>query len=361
VISFWVDQPGRFTIDNYLLSRGAAIADRFSVRVYEYLGTNLALPRGPHVFSAVDQLTPSQREAAGAMADQLAASDPSVRVLNHPARVLLRPDLLRALARQDLNDYAVHRADRSETVTRFPVFVREAHRHTGSATGLIHSPRDLQHALAALRLRGYRIHDLLVVEYCDTADAGGIYRKYAAIRVGDAIVPAHMMAGTQWMVKSSGDTPTVELAKESLWYVDENPHADWLQRVFAIAGADYGRIDYGVRNGRPQAWEINLNPTVGRPPGKPPRVVPPEVARYRDLARERFHERLRSAFVALDQSSEESTVTVRLDPHLLRRITTETARAGRRRSALAMLQRLYENPWLGRPFRSIYSKLFARV
>ena len=43
----------------------------------------------------------------------------------------------------------------------------------------------------------------------------------------------------------------------------------WLRRVFAVAGVDYGRVDYGVLDGVPQVWEINLNPTIGRPAGWP--------------------------------------------------------------------------------------------
>ena len=361
MISFWVDQPGSFTITNYLSSRGAAIADRFAVRFYEQLGPRLAVLRGPHILSALDQLTPAQLAAARSIADQLSLAHPGIAVLNHPARVLFRPELLRALAREGLNDYRVHEADEVEGAIRFPVFVREAHRHTGNATGLVHSSRDLEHALAMLRLRGHRLRDLLVVEFCDTADANGVYRKYAAVKVGNAILPAHMMAGDHWMVKSSGDRPNVELAEEALHFVEENPHEEWLRQVFTIAGADYGRIDYGVLNGRPQAWEVNLNPTVGRNPAKRPRDLPAEVAGIRDRAREGFHERLRAAFAALDQPHDGETVAVGLDPHLLQAIAAETARARRRRSVIGALQRLYEHPWVGRPFRTVYTKFFTRV
>ena len=211
-----------------------------------------------------------------------------------------------------------------------------------------------------LRLRGHRLRDLLVVEFCDTADANGLYRKYAAFKVGNAIVPAHMMAGDRWMIKASGDQPTVELAEEGLRYVEENPHEEWLRKVFTIAGADYGRIDYGVLNGRPQVWEVNLNPTVGRAPGKPARDLPEEVAALRDRAREGVHERLRAAFVGLDQPQGE-TIGVSLESHLLQAIASETSRARRRRSVLGALQRIYEHPWVGRPFRAVYTKFFARV
>jgi hypothetical protein len=49
--------------------------------------------------------------------------------------------------------------------------------------------KELDKALLALRIRGYDREDLLVVEFCDTSDADGIFRKYAAFRVGNAIIP----------------------------------------------------------------------------------------------------------------------------------------------------------------------------
>jgi hypothetical protein len=32
-------------------------------------------------------------------------------------------------------------------------------------------------------------------------------------------------------------------------FVEGNPHEAWLRRVFAVAGTDYGRMDYGVLDG----------------------------------------------------------------------------------------------------------------
>ena len=41
-----------------------------------------------------------------------------------------------------------------------------------------------------------------------------------------------------------------------------NPHRELLEHIFRDAGIDYGRIDYGLLDGRIQVWEINTNPWI---------------------------------------------------------------------------------------------------
>ena len=50
--------------------------------------------------------------------------------------------------------------------------------------------------------------------------------------------------------------------------VDANPHQRELRAVFAEAGIDYGRIDYGVGPHGLEVWEINTNPTIVWPSGE---------------------------------------------------------------------------------------------
>jgi hypothetical protein len=45
--------------------------------------------------------------------------------------------------------------------------------------------------------------------------------------------------------------------------VEDNPHEAWLRRVCELGGVEYGRVDYGMLDGRLQLWEINTNPTIG--------------------------------------------------------------------------------------------------
>jgi diguanylate cyclase (GGDEF)-like protein len=60
-----------------------------------------------------------------------------------------------------------------------------------------------------------------------------------------------------------------ERLREARAYVAENPHESFLQDVARRANVDFGRFDYALLDGRPQVWEIELNPLfVTHPPGE---------------------------------------------------------------------------------------------
>ncbi len=356
MISFWGVDTGLFGITNYLADRGAPIREQFAIRPYSGMQATMAVGSGAHIFAALDQLTPAGREAVGVIYDQLAAQQPGVSLLNDPRRTLLREVLLTGLADAGINRFRVYRGETPEAVGRFPVFVREASGHSGNLTGLLDSPRTLRRALRALRVRGHHPANLLLVEYCHTADREGLFRKYAAFKVGPAIIPCHLLVGQQWMLKASSDTKTMEHAREELAYVTGHPHAAWLKQVFDLAGAGYGRIDYGVQDGVLQVWEINLDPTIGRQPGAPRRYVDPEVAPVREESRAIFHSQLRKAFLALGPPGASETFHVELEPSLLARIARESARIRRRQAVVEFLANAYARFHL----QSVLRRFFPR-
>jgi hypothetical protein len=53
-----------------------------------------------------------------------------------------------------------------------------------------------------------------------------------------------------------------EHLKRERAYLEENPHAEALRRVFALARVDYGRIDYSLRSDGIEVWEINTHPIL---------------------------------------------------------------------------------------------------
>jgi hypothetical protein len=109
------------------------------------------------------------------------------------------------------------------------------------------------------------------------------------------------------MVSQSGqDDVTEHGLDEALTYFEANPHAAWLRRVFEVARIDYGRVDYGVSGGVPQVWEINLTPTLGHASGQSRHAgLPSDLKRRREASRQTFHEKLMSAFLALDERGDE--------------------------------------------------------
>lgn len=357
MIHFWVDYESRYGIISYLASRGQAIADLFRVRYYEDLPGCRSLSPQTHIFSALDQLRPNQLEMVGQVWDQLRAAGSGVRLLNDPRKVLCRYELLRRLHAAGINDYRVFRARDWDEVDRFPVFIREDRGHTGNLTGLLRNKKELHSSLRALRLRLQSLEDLLIVEFCDTSDPSGVFRKYSAFKIGNEIIPRHLSFSPHWMVKAETRDVNADTALKEVEHLERDPHADWLREVFSLAEVDYGRMDYGVLGDRPQVWEINLNPTMSRRIDK----NRPRHGRERALleeGRNLFHSRFRHALTALDTEGEQSEVPISLDSKLKRACAAEVSRVRRRRRFRRWALHVYSDFWIGRLMRVIYSKIF---
>ena len=78
----------------------------------------------------------------------------------------------------------------------FPLLIRQAGRHTGEFTGLVHSPDDLPSALQAST-------DHLATEFVDFRSPDGVYRKYRVWCVGERLVFRHMVGSDEWNVHVS--------------------------------------------------------------------------------------------------------------------------------------------------------------
>jgi hypothetical protein len=361
MITFWVNRAGSAGISRYCHSRGHGIADRIRAESYEDIATDVRLHSGPHIFSAIDQLTPAQREIVAHLWNCHAESVPSAVRLNDPRRVLLRFALLKELHERGVNSFAVYPATEPEAIRQYPVFVREYRRHNGPRTTLLESRLAVERALVGLTLRGVRRRDLMIVEFCDTRDRDGLFRKYAAYKVGPTILPCHVLRSHRWWAKSTSHIPDEAGIHEEARYVQDNPHREWLQRVFDIAGIDYGRIDYGIRNGSPQVWEINLNPTLGTgASNKRNAALTPALRELREQYRFAFHQRLQAAFVALDGAAAGEACSARVDPALIERARAEMTERKRQARGLKWLLAVPDALRVGEPVRAAYFKLFPR-
>jgi hypothetical protein len=361
MVSFWVNRAGSGGIRRYRESRARGIADRIQPIMYDDIGPVVRLSPGPQIFAAIDQLTPAQRRVAADIHDRHAYAFPSAIRLNDPRRVSLRFELLHRLHAEGINSFAVYPAREFEAVRRFPVFVREVTRHNGPRTSLLESRRAIERALLGLKLRGHLMRDLMIVEFCDTSDSDGLFRKYAAYRIGNAILPCHLLRSRRWWAKSSSNLPNEEGIREETEYVRSNPHLDWLRRVFDVAQIEYGRVDYGLRHGVPQAWEINLNPTLGSGSyGTRHASLGPELKQLREECRVTFHQRLQAAFVAVDGSADASSIDVSVERGLLNQIHIELTRQQRRTHLMRWLRALPDALRLGGPLRAAYYRFFPR-
>ena len=281
MIFYVTTRSHRYTMSLYLDGLGHAVKDRIRIVAYEQLRGHL--PPGAYVFADLERLKPWWREFASRVHDRLVAG--GRRVLNDPARSLCRYDLQSRL--RDRQDFRVFRAAEVPADLRYPVFLRGEMDHDGPATDLIENGRELAAAL--------REHPgSLVVEQLHTADYDGVFRKYSAFRVGDAIFPRHLFFSRDWVVKHA-DLADERLIREELDYFERNPHAVELREIFDLADIDYGRIDYALKDDRIQVWEINTNPNIATDVST---LIP-----LRNPVNERFIERMNHVLTELDDDS----------------------------------------------------------
>jgi hypothetical protein len=364
MIHFVVGAEGSFSIRYYLEEEGRALRDIMRVVLYDELARMDRLPLGTWLFTEIDRLSEPQRDMVAVACERLESAKGAARVMNHPRRMLLRHDLLCAAYDAGINRFRSWRA--SEVVfgrdqravgtddsaaaasLRYPVFVRFANRHSGNLTPLIDSPRQLEKALASLMSARHRLEDLLVVEFCNTKDEHGVYRKYSVYKIGDRVVPRYMECRRDWMVKWDWRIFDRVRADEETRYLEAAPHESWIRGIFALAKIDYGRLDYGILDGVPQAWEINTNPTIGRGPG-PIVPYPPHIAAYNAMlapAFAAFYARFEDTWRAVDTA--DSAGSVEFDvPRALRRSIESVARHRRRARRIgALVHAIARQPWV---------------
>jgi hypothetical protein len=170
----------------------------------------------------------------------------------------------------------------------------------------------------------------MVVEFCATADEEGFYRKYAAFVVGNRVVARSLNYGREWMLKFGRNEYSRPMVLEERDYVLSNPHEAQLAEIFRVGGVEYGRVDYSMKAGRVQTWEINLNPTIGRG-ARPQRAkVPAELDSIRQETKDCFYSRFQEAWEAADLAPDgQPAIPVTLDPPTIRAALSRETRRGR--------------------------------
>jgi hypothetical protein len=268
-------------------------AGSLSVHGLRYLQAPRRPDPGAYIFADLDHLSAAELQKAAIVWQALAEPGTGARLLNHPTRSMRRYELLRALHERGINRFDVFRLTEARWPARYPVFLRREDGHAGPSSGLLRTREELEMVVEALERQGEVRDRLMVVEFCDTADADGIYRKYGAWVVGDQVFANSVMFSRSWLQKHR-DLDEPELLQEERRYVEENPHEDALREIFGLARIDYGRMDYGLLHGKIQVWEINTYPTVAAPPAR--RTV------ERQPIRAHFARRLASALERLTAS-----------------------------------------------------------
>lgn len=313
----------------YLDFWGRNLSERMRIVHYETLIRQTEFHRGAYVLTTLDELNPAMERAIADLHRQLDGID-GVRILNHPIQTLRRFDLLAELARRGLNEFRAVRASEDLAGLRYPVFIRGERDHDGAISPLLHSATAVEAGIGRALVQGHRLRDLLVVEFCATAGEDGFYRKYAAFVVGHRVVARSLNCGREWMLKFQGNEYSQSMVLEELEYVQANPHEAQLAEICRAGRAEYGRIDYSIKDGRVQTWEINLNPTIGRGARPQTAKVPLELDPIRRETKECFYARFQEAWEAVDLAPNgQPAVQITLDPRQVRAALSREVPRGR--------------------------------
>jgi hypothetical protein len=289
---FLVREKGQ--LRNYFKNWGRPLWGRVRLLKYDDVTDPSKLANGIYIFADLEVVRRGEEPARHALSAALARRGDMVRLLNRPGHVLGRYALLRRLYEAGLNVFRAVRLDESLDGLRFPVFLRHVCEHEGAYSGLISNQADLNNAIKTHVRDGRGSDDLLIVEFVDTSDGNSLFRKYAAVNIDGKIIAHHIMFGNKWEVKGPS-LVSPEMVVEERRFQQLNPHKQKLAEIFALAGIEYGRVDYGILDGRIQVWEINTNPNLlYGPQGYKPSQLP---------AKRWFSTNLNKALQALDDRS----------------------------------------------------------
>ncbi|HEY6633907.1 MAG TPA: hypothetical protein VIZ90_20810 [Rhizobiaceae bacterium] len=223
------------------------------------------MPGGTWIFTDHERLSRFELSLAARMATLLQQG--GATVLNHPARVRFRFELLAALKQAGINRFSAWRCESMPKPGRFPVFIRSEFDHDSTALDLIATQQELDAAISRMQRSGVPLAGQLVIEYAGAEIAPGVWQRLATYRAGDAVIAHHNVVDFRWVAKDVEDKARLhshpdyrEFVANERRFVDENLHADVLRRAFELAGIDYGRADFSIVDGAPQIYEINTNP-----------------------------------------------------------------------------------------------------
>jgi hypothetical protein len=358
VLAFFVTHPDRNVINPFLDTWGTRIRDRVRLVFYEDLPLVDTLPAADtYVFANVEDLAPVPLRRACEIADLLAHADAAPRVLNHPRGVLRRYDLLEALHERGVNSFRGHRVQLGRAPVRFPVFLRLEHAHTGAITPLLWTQQDVDRAIADAARKGYDIDSLLMVEFEDTSDEHGVFRKYVMYVIGEAVFPGNMAFDTNWVVKFGRLVTDERRVAEQRAAASSDAHEHVFRELAELAGVAYGRFDYALLDGRICVWELNTNPTLMLPADQYPPDIRP--------SRQGLADRLTSAIERLTGDSDRDGPPVRIAPRR-RRLLTPARPLLRRRWYLAkprdgIVRRALRDTYAARRRAPFGSALLTRI
>ncbi|MBV0892975.1 hypothetical protein KTN05_14140 [Paracoccus sp. Z118] len=271
MIVFVATTEHQYTVRDVLETRDHALHGRLVILSHEELLSSPRLPRATYVLADLERLDEGGRARLIRRVEALRRACPGCEVLNLPARIGNRLDIMRRLHEAGVNDFRMLPLDTPAEAFRYPVFLRRLDDHEGPKSDLLDSAQALRDAIAALdpaEREGFA-----VTEYIDARNDLGLHEKRSYTRVGDRLFPAALDQSRAWVCKGEHSDPNgVPAAERELAFLKGNEDREALRAAFDAAGIQYGRADYAVVGGKPQIFEINTNPYVDAPERVPARA-----------------------------------------------------------------------------------------
>lgn len=312
MIYYLVTKPGDHTFrNNPIVVDEKRLKGRFEIVIYQDAFEKRRWRGGTVIFSDIDRLPAQAAMRAAVLYERLAQSG-AIRLLNHPTRSCRRFGFLRRLKRAGINRHDVFRADELPASMKFPVFLRSETEHDGAYTELLHDEATLRQEIDRLVALGTLPQNLLISEYCHTADADGVWRKATGYLIGDIIFQRYLFFGDHWQVKQPRTGNVAAIRDEAAMLAEEEAYATgdtyvpMIREAARIGGFGFGRIDFDIPGGKPEFWECNTNPmpamlSFATQGARSERILP------------RGWQQLRDALVALDNEAAHAT-TVEIEP-----------------------------------------------
>ncbi|MEX2200108.1 MAG: hypothetical protein WD711_01835 [Dongiaceae bacterium] len=270
------------------VSRGREVLEPVS---YEEMGKKV-FNRRAVIFGDIDRLTIPAVEQMSQHYRRFGNRLPAAALINNPARVMGRYELLRRLYERGINSFNVYRLSEAREPERYPVFLRRDSGHDGANSELLNNQAELRIGIETMLAAGIPRSDILIVEYLDYRSADGRFRKYGTFRIGSRLIPAQVEISDKWVIKLPALLDAATIEEEYSYVSSKNPHDALLREIFRQAGIGYGRMDYTLVDGKPQIFEINTNPVI---------IGPRSKVRERRQTFETFIPKIVSGFIALDR------------------------------------------------------------
>lgn len=271
MIYYIIAKKSLSAIGHYLCGVEFDLLSKIKPIFYHQLNKHLGqMKSGVLIFSDIESLNKIEREELSIVHHELLEKT-NLKILNHPKNSMRRYDLLNSMFENGINEFRVFRPTDNLDEIQFPVFLRFENDHTGKQSELIFNKESLTNTIETFGSMSYKqsikslnrlgSDELLITEFCDTSDQNGVFRKYSAFYIDGQVIPRHLFFDVDWCLKMPG-IKTDLFVEEENEYIKTNPHKNTIDFVFKTGRIDFGRIDYSLKDGNLQVWEINTNPTI---------------------------------------------------------------------------------------------------